>query len=215
MNRRLPDNYRRYCSLPWRPARNLARLAEQVRSSERGDYESLLFEGRWHRSGELFERAQRMADGLAELGVKPGDRVVVTMANCPEVGIVYNALWRTGAVVTPAMFLLPAEDLRHVIADAEASAVITTPEFATRSTRRCRPGLRAVRSSTRRGRRRRARALLARAVRPRVDRRRARRGSRGAALHGGTTGRSKGVMLSHDNLYFTGRAAHEAAHVPA
>ena len=51
------------------------------------------------------------------------------MANCPEVGIIYNALWRAGAVVTPAMFLLPPEDLRHVIADAEACAVVTTPEF--------------------------------------------------------------------------------------
>jgi len=61
--------------------------------------------------------------------VAPGDRVVVSMANCPEVGIVYQAVWRAGAVVTPATFLLSALDLRHVISDAEASAVITTPEF--------------------------------------------------------------------------------------
>src|SRR3979409_2206003 len=109
--------------------RNLAVLAEQA-FERRGDYESLLFEERWHRSSELFERAQRLAAGLAARGVAPGERVVVTMANCPEVGIVYNALWRAGAVVTPAMFLLPPEELRHVIANAEACAVIPTPEFA-------------------------------------------------------------------------------------
>ncbi len=51
------------------------------------------------------------------------------MANCPEVGIIYNALWRAGAVVTPATFLLPPADLRALIADAEACAVVTTPEF--------------------------------------------------------------------------------------
>src|SRR4029077_10773887 len=78
---------------------------------------------------ELFERSRRLAGGLIELGIEPGDRVVVSMANCPEVGIVYNALWRAGAVVTPAMFLLPREELAHVIGNSEATAVVTTPEF--------------------------------------------------------------------------------------
>src|SRR5436305_329851 len=64
---------------------NLARLAEDS-YRRRGDYESLLFDGRWHESGELFDRACRMAGGLVDLGISPGDRVVVTMANCPEVG---------------------------------------------------------------------------------------------------------------------------------
>ena len=31
---------------------------------------------------------------------------------------------------------------------------------------------------------------------------------------GGTTGRAKGVMLSHANLHFSGGPAHDAAHVP-
>src|SRR5436309_2710136 len=109
--------------------RNLAVQAE--RSYQRkGDYEALLFEGTWHRSGELFERSRRLAAGIAGLGVGPGERVVVTMGNSPDVGIAYQALWRAGTVVTPANFLLPAEDLRHVIADAQAAAVITTEEFA-------------------------------------------------------------------------------------
>ena len=107
---------------------NLAALAE--RSYEvRGDYPSLLFEGGWHSSGELLQRSRRIAAGLGELGIGPGERVVVTMANCPEVAILYQAIWRAGAVVTPATFLLPPEDLRHIVADAEAAAVVTTPEF--------------------------------------------------------------------------------------
>ena len=107
---------------------NLARLAEAA-YERRGDYASLLFEGHWHRSGDLFERSRRIAGGLAELGIAPGERVVVSMVNRPEVSVVYQALWRTGAVVTPATFLLGVEDLRHVIADSEACAVITTSEF--------------------------------------------------------------------------------------
>jgi acyl-coenzyme A synthetase/AMP-(fatty) acid ligase len=59
-----------------------------------GDHDALWFEGVWHRSGELHERATRLAGALRERGVRPGDRVVVLMANCPEVGIAYNAIWR-------------------------------------------------------------------------------------------------------------------------
>jgi long-chain acyl-CoA synthetase len=193
---------------------NLGRLAE--RSLERrGDYPALLFEGRWHGSAELFQRARRVAAGLAELGVAPGDRVVVTMANCPEVGVLYNALWRAGAVVTPATFVLAAEDLRHVIADAEACAVVTTPEFVAK-VHEAVAGLECVRfiictEETGAG-------VLAlgslesaepAALVPRSD------DDLAALLYtGGTTGRAKGVMLSHANLDFSGRSAHDAAHVP-
>jgi long-chain acyl-CoA synthetase len=122
---------------------NLALFADAA-FEQHGDYPSLLFEGTWHRSGDLFARSRRLAAGLTELGVAPGDRVVISMANCPEVSIVYQAVWRAGAVVTPATFLLSAPDLRHVISDAEASAVITTPEFVDK-VREAASGLNSVR----------------------------------------------------------------------
>ena len=109
--------------------RNLARAAEEA-LERHGDYESLWFEGTWHRSEALFDRARRLAGGLRELGVEPGDRVVVLMANCPEVGIAYNAVWRVGAVVTPAIFLLPPAELAHVVSDSGARLVLASPELA-------------------------------------------------------------------------------------
>ena len=78
-------------------ARNLARLAEDV-FERRGDHPSLWFEDVWHSSGELFERGARLAAGLGELGVRPGDRVVVLMENSPDVPVVYHAVARAGAV---------------------------------------------------------------------------------------------------------------------
>ena len=193
---------------------NLARLAE-ASFERRGDYEALLFEDRWHRSGELFERSCRIAAGLTELGVAQGERVVVTMANSPDVGVLYQALWRAGGVVTPAMFLLPPEDLRHVVADAEASAVVTSPEFVDK-VREAVAGLDCVRnvisSGDVDGDVLPLSALEQAEPAPIVDR----ADSDLAALlyTGGTTGRAKGVMLSHDNLYFSGHAGHEAGHVP-
>jgi long-chain acyl-CoA synthetase len=192
---------------------NLALQAERTYELK-GDYESLLFEGVWHGSGELFERSLRLAAGIAGLGVEPGERVVVTMGNSPEVGIAYQALWRAGAVVTPANFLLQAEDLRHVIADAEAAAVITTEEFAGK-VREASAELEHVRHTVSTGDvegflsfETLERADPAEIV-PRAD------DDLAALLYtGGTTGRSKGVMLTHANLSFTGAAAHKAAYVP-
>ena len=193
---------------------HLGRLAEAA-YERRGDYPALLFEGRWYGSAELFERSRRFAAGLSEHGVGAGDRVVVTMANCPEVGITYQAAWRAGAVVTPAMFLLPPEDLRHVISNAEAAAVVTTPEFVDKvrgaasgldhvrliiCTEDAGDGIASMESLE---------AASPQPVVPRSD------DELAALLYtGGTTGRSKGVMLTHENLFFTGGAAHDAGHVP-
>ncbi len=192
---------------------NLAALAE--RSFERkGDYEALLFEGRWYRSGELFDRARRLAAGLSELGVSPGQRVVVTMANSPEVGIVYQALWRAGAVVTPASFLLSGSELRHVITNAEASAVITTPEFAEKVEESA-SGVESVEHLISTGQ--------VEGFTRTEDLERATAGSivprsadeLAAVLYtGGTTGQAKGVMLTHANLDYAGQAAQTAGHVP-
>jgi long-chain acyl-CoA synthetase len=195
-------------------SRNLALLAEQS-FERRGDYPALLFEGNWHSSASLFERAQRIATGLTALGIAPGERIVVTMANCPEVGIVYNALWRAGAVVTPATFLLPPEELRHVIANAGAAAVVTTPEFAAKVSEAA-AGLDSVKVLISNGDAGDGFVQLASleeaepgSIVPRDD------SDLAALLYtGGTTGRAKGVMLSHANLHFSGRAAHEAAYVP-
>ena len=52
------------------------------------------------------------------------------MANCPEVVVTYHALWRAGAVITPVVFLVTAPELRHIIADSGAVAVVTTAELA-------------------------------------------------------------------------------------
>jgi long-chain acyl-CoA synthetase len=182
---------------------HLARAAEE--SFERlGDYESLWFDGRWHRSAELHERAARLAGGLRACGVDPGDRVVVLMANCPEVGIAYEAIWRSGAVVTPAIFLLPPAELGHIVSDSGATVVLATPELADNANE---AADRATVVTTD------AFAWLEQAdPLPIVPRAAA---DPAALLYtGGTTGRAKGVLLSHENLWFAGKAGHDAGHLP-
>jgi long-chain acyl-CoA synthetase len=177
--------------------RNLARAAEET-FARLGDYESLWFDGRWIRSAELHERAARLAGWLREAGVEPGDRIVVLMANCPEVPIAYNAIWRAGAVVTPAIFLLPPAELEHILGDSGATLVLASPELAGNVP----DGTRVVTTEEL------GEAEPAEIV-PRTP------DDPAALLYtGGTTGRSKGVLLSHENLWFAGKAGHEAGHLP-
>jgi long-chain acyl-CoA synthetase len=182
---------------------NLARLAEAA--LERfGTYHSVSFEGTWRTNAELHEGAVRIAGGLRGFDVRPGDRVVVVMANCPEVTMVYHAIWRAGAVVTPVVFLVTVDELRHVLADSGAvllvisaelvakfgdlgvrTHVVSTPAFA---------GLRAPHPL------------------PIAD---VGDDDLAALLYtGGTTGRSKGVPLTHPNLSAAGASSRAVSYTP-
>lgn len=195
-------------------SKHLAVAAERA-FERRGDYESLLFEGRWHRSAELYGRACAIATGLQQLGIEPGERVAVTMANCPEVGVVYQAIWRAGLVATPATFLLPADDLHELLRDCGARAVVTTSEFVDK-VRQATVGLPSapyvisVDGATEAD-------VLALAELETADPGAivARRPDDLAALlyTGGTTGRAKGVMLSHEALHYVGSAGYSTSHV--
>jgi long-chain acyl-CoA synthetase len=187
---------------------SLGRRAEEV--LERfGDHPALLFEGQWHSSAELAGRCRRAARGFVDLGVRPGDRVVVVMANCPEVGLAYNALWRAGAVPTPALFLLTEDELRHVVQDSGAVAVVTTPEFLAK-VQASAAGLPIVVVGGEGGipwEQLEEGSELALVDRDPDD--------LAALLYtGGTTGRSKGVALTHAGLDAAGHAASEAAYAP-
>ncbi|HEV1998597.1 MAG TPA: AMP-binding protein, partial [Candidatus Dormibacteraeota bacterium] len=192
---------------------NLARLGEEA-LERLGDRASLFFEGRWYRSGEMFERSRRIAGALAARGLQPGDRAVVMMSNSPDVGVIYNALWRAGAAITPAIFLLADQELGNILRDSGARAVFTSAEFLPRVRAAaaaapdvewiiCPGGEDGTISLDELA------AAEPLSLIPRAD-------SDLAALMytGGTTGRAKGVMLSHENLWRAGGASHEAGYVP-
>ena len=206
-------------------AHNLARLAEH-HLERHGDGDSLFFEDQWFSRAALADRASRFASGLISLGVRPGDRVVVLMANCPEVFITYNALWRAGAVVTPLIFLVTDHELRHGLNDSGAVAVVTTAEFL--------PKVQGVLPDTPEvkfvvvagGAAGAGPGAAASADGPSVPvldfagvaaagpgsvRDRADEDLAALLYTGGTTGRAKGVPLSHANLYWCGSATQQAS----
>ncbi|MGH2694948.1 MAG: class I adenylate-forming enzyme family protein [Actinomycetota bacterium] len=193
---------------------NLGRLAEE--SFERhGDREAVFFEGTWYRSGELHERSMRLASGFAELGIEPGDRVAVMMASTPEVGIAYTALWRAGAAITPAIFLLSTEELHYILEHSEAKAIITTPEFLP-NVKTAAEGVETLKFVVSAGPEEDGVIALSSLEQAEPSDIVPRSNDDLAALMytGGTTGRAKGVALSHTALWYAGKCGEEASHRP-
>jgi fatty-acyl-CoA synthase len=71
-----------------------------------------------------------LAAYLSQLGVKPGDRVVLNMQNCPQLVIAHWAILRANAVVVPVNPMNRAEELKHYITDPDAKIAITTGDLA-------------------------------------------------------------------------------------
>jgi acyl-CoA synthetase (AMP-forming)/AMP-acid ligase II len=79
--------------------------------------------------GDLLRRADRLSYGLAELGVRRGDRVGLLFYNGPHFLESWWAVAQMGAVVVPLSTRALPHDLAYVLNDAEAAAVLADAEF--------------------------------------------------------------------------------------
>ncbi|MFK4652834.1 malonyl-CoA/methylmalonyl-CoA synthetase [Bradyrhizobium japonicum] len=149
--------------------------------------------------GDLIARAGQMANVLVARGVKPGDRVAVQVEKSVANIVLYLATVRAGAVYLPLNTAYTLNELDYFIGDAEPSLVVCDPSKA--------EGL----------------APIAAKVKAKVETlgpdgkgslteaadkassefatvSRANDDLAAILYTSGTTGRSKGAMLTHDNL---------------
>ncbi len=78
---------------------------------------------------QLNNMIESFAAGLISLGVKKGDRVGAVLPNCPQHVIVFLAANRIGAIHVPANVMYEGEELRHIFTDSEPKVVITLDLF--------------------------------------------------------------------------------------
>ncbi|GAA4550497.1 class I adenylate-forming enzyme family protein [Pseudonocardia xishanensis] len=81
---------------------------------------------------EVDELSDRVAAGLAERGVRPGQPVSLYAQNCWEWVVSYHGALKAGAVVNPVNVMLTAEEVAFVLRDCGAAAVLTSSEQAPR-----------------------------------------------------------------------------------
>ena len=85
-------------------------------------YRSLTFK-QWN------ERCNRLANALADRGLKKGDRVAMIAYNCIEWLELYGACAKGGFMAVPIMFRLTPTEFTYIIDNAEAKAFIVEKPF--------------------------------------------------------------------------------------
>jgi acetyl-CoA synthetase len=81
---------------------------------------------RWEYTfAELSGQVTMLAEGLAGLGVEPGDRVAIYMPMCPEVAVASHACAHIGAVQVPIFSGFAGPAVRERLQDSGAKVVIT------------------------------------------------------------------------------------------
>jgi long-chain acyl-CoA synthetase len=98
---------------------NLATLLEDSarRAPER---EAVIFDDFRLTYAAVDAAANQVANGLAGLGIQPGDKVAISCPNLPYFPIVYYGILKAGAVVVPLNILLKPREITYHLDDSDA-----------------------------------------------------------------------------------------------
>lgn len=80
--------------------------------------------------GDLADRGRRLASVLEAVGIKSGDRVAMMEVNAPEHAEAYFACAQIDAIFVPLNFRIRSSELRWMLRDVEARAVIAGDRYA-------------------------------------------------------------------------------------
>jgi len=103
---------------------NLAKLAEEA-VQRLGERMTLDFEGEQFTNVQMLDWARRLQRTFSRLGLRRGDIAAMYLFNHPLVYPVFGGIFRAGATALPVMFVLTPPELRYVLADSRAKGVIT------------------------------------------------------------------------------------------
>ncbi|MCM2329370.1 MAG: AMP-binding protein, partial [Lysobacter sp.] len=179
---------------------NLYSLFESRFPADRASPLLILDDGRELSYGEAERTCARFASFLAGLGLAPGDRVAIQVEKSPEALLLYLACLRAGLVYLPLNSAYQEGEVGYFLENAEPGAVVAQPKSQPwLAPLAARLGIRHVFSLDEHGA-----GSFVEAARgaPEAFATVMRRADDLAAIlyTSGTTGRSKGAMITHRNL---------------
>jgi acyl-CoA synthetase (AMP-forming)/AMP-acid ligase II len=100
------------------------------RNAERyPDRTAFTFEGRRVTHADYLRRVERLAGGLASLGVKPGDRIGILSQNCLEMVELIGATALLGAILLPVNYRLQPDEIAYVLADGAPVVIVAGADY--------------------------------------------------------------------------------------
>jgi malonyl-CoA/methylmalonyl-CoA synthetase len=78
--------------------------------------------------GDIDVRSNRMANLLLSEGFIPGDRICVYLENCVEMIVLFIACAKTGVIFVPINILYKEREITHILLDAEPKALVADGE---------------------------------------------------------------------------------------
>ncbi len=93
---------------------------------DRPNKTAILFKEEKVTFSDLNTMSNRLANRLLGMGIQKGDRIVLLFQNCPEFSVAYFAILKIGAIAVVLDFRLSPAEMEPIFQEAEVSAIITT-----------------------------------------------------------------------------------------
>jgi 4-coumarate--CoA ligase len=85
--------------------------------------------GRTLTYAQLDDAVRRLAGGLVAAGMEQGEVLAIMAPNCPDYGVVFHGVAMAGGVVTTVNPTYTAGEVHHQLVDAGATRLVTIPAF--------------------------------------------------------------------------------------
>ncbi len=101
----------------------------EVQAKEHGNFVAFDFMGKSTTYREFYRNIEACAKSLRTIGIRPGDKVTIAMPNCPQGIYMFYAVNMVGAVAVMVHPLSSEKELEFYINESESVLVVTLDQF--------------------------------------------------------------------------------------